>query len=124
MVIVLALAAAAIVIATSLTAKGFGGEMVRFPRDAPEFSFRPRSSADLLSLELPMSLFGFSEHATAGALNAVGRLLAAREAEIEYLKSELGRLSARPGQNAGTGGTADHREADHQEPATRAEPGS
>lgn len=92
MVIVIALAAAVIVVATTFAAKGMGGEMARFPRDLPEFMFRPRSSADLMSLELPVGLFGFQEQATASALNALGRLLAAREAEVEHLRAEIARI--------------------------------
>ena len=97
MSVVIGLAAAGIVIATLLAARGYGGEMASFPRDTPEFGFHPRSSSDLLSLELPMSFFGFSQDATAVALNSVGRLLAIREAEVAYLRDELDRIAGSPG---------------------------
>jgi len=88
---VIAIAAALIVAASSFASRGFLGEMAGFPRDMPEFAFAPRSSMDLMSLELPVGFFGFQERPTASALNAVGRLLAEREAEVEYLRALLAR---------------------------------
>lgn len=89
MSIVLLLGVAAILGGVVVVAMGVGGELAVFRRDLPEPRFRLQTPQDVLTLRLPVRLFGFQEYATSEALAAVARLLAERDAEIASLRAEV-----------------------------------
>jgi hypothetical protein len=90
--LVLLVAALAILGGVVVVAMGRGGEMAIFRRDVPLPLLRFRSPADVATVQLPVSAFGYQVQATGDALAAAASLVAARDAEIVLLRRELLRL--------------------------------
>ncbi|GAB2811272.1 hypothetical protein GCM10022221_05900 [Actinocorallia aurea] len=92
MPVVLLLAALAVVAATVVLASGRGGELAEPVGDNPPSSLpdgRAAASADVRSLWLPKSPWGYNVPVTNDALGKLTQALAVREQQVERLEREI-----------------------------------
>ncbi|MER5323076.1 hypothetical protein [Streptosporangium roseum] len=109
MLVVLALAAVAILVGVVVVAMGGGGELSEFAPDVPPLDLPAAGqvgSADLMALQLPVSLVGYHTQSVDETLNRVVNALSERDTRIAVLEQRVaellaGRLQARQEIHAG-----------------------
>jgi hypothetical protein len=107
MPVVLLLAAVAILAGVVVVALGRGGELTPFRADTAPFRRELATAAQVASFRPPPAFFGYSAQVTDDALQRIARSVAARDAELARLRSQviaLRRGALRPGGPAGPGG--------------------
>jgi hypothetical protein len=107
MPVVLLLAAVAILAGVVVVALGRGGELTPFRADTAPFRREFATAAQVASFRPPPAFFGYSAQVTDDALQRIARSVAARDAELARLRSQviaLRRGALRPGGPGGPGG--------------------
>ncbi|MFI6884728.1 hypothetical protein [Streptosporangium canum] len=97
MLVVLALAAVAILVGVVVVAMGGGGELSEFAPDVPPLDLPaagPVGAADLMALQLPVSLVGYHTQSVDEALNRVVNALGERDTRIAVLEQRVSELLA------------------------------
>ncbi|OUC94992.1 hypothetical protein [Streptosporangium minutum] len=97
MLVVLALAAVAILVGVVVVAMGGGGELSEFAPDVPPLDLPvagPVGAADLMALQLPVSLVGYHTQSVDETLNRVVNALGERDTRIAVLEQRVSELLA------------------------------
>ncbi|GIH65652.1 MULTISPECIES: hypothetical protein [Microbispora] len=100
MLVVLVIAGLAVIACVVMVSLGHGGEMAEFPPDAPPLDLPAAGQmtpADLIALQLPIGLVGYSTQAVDETLHRVSVALGERDTRIAVLEQRVAELSyARP----------------------------
>ncbi|MEN3538414.1 hypothetical protein AAH991_25105 [Microbispora sp. ZYX-F-249] len=100
MLVVLVIAGLAVIVCVVMVSLGRGGEMAEFPPDAPPLDLPAAGQvtpADLIALQLPIGLVGYSTQAVDETLHRVSVALGERDTRIAVLEQRVAELSyARP----------------------------
>ncbi|MGW5266844.1 hypothetical protein ACWEQG_38215 [Microbispora sp. NPDC004025] len=100
MLVVLVIAGLAVIVCVVMVSLGHGGEMAEFPPDAPPLDLPAAGQvtpADLIALQLPIGLVGYSTQAVDETLHRVSVALGERDTRIAVLEQRVAELSyARP----------------------------
>ncbi|GGO27908.1 hypothetical protein GCM10010116_55950 [Microbispora rosea subsp. aerata] len=112
MLVVLVIAGLAVIACVVMVSLGHGGEMAEFPPDVPPLDLPEAGQmtpADLIALQLPIGLVGYSTQAVDETLHRVSLALGERDTRIAVLEQRVAELSyARP---------QPREETNHAEPA-------
>ncbi|ETK31230.1 hypothetical protein GCM10009530_30710 [Microbispora corallina] len=103
MLVVLIVAGLAVVACVVMVSLGHGGEMAEFPPDVPPLDLPAAgqlTAADLIALQLPISVVGYNTQMVDETLHRVSTALSERDTRIAVLEQRVaellaGRLQAR-----------------------------
>ncbi|WP_169948743.1 hypothetical protein [Microbispora sp. H11081] len=96
MLVVLVIAGLAVIACVVMVSLGHGGEMAEFPPDTPPLDLPAAAqvtSADLIALQLPIGLVGYSTQAVDETLHRVSVALGERDTRIAVLEQRVAELS-------------------------------
>ncbi|TQS24639.1 hypothetical protein [Microbispora sp. KK1-11] len=96
MLVVLVIAGLAVIACVVMVSLGHGGEMAEFPPDAPPLELPAAGQmtpADLIALQLPIGLVGYSTQAVDETLHRVSVALGERDTRIAVLEQRVTELS-------------------------------
>ncbi|WP_285784285.1 hypothetical protein [Microbispora sp. NBRC 16548] len=96
MLVVLVIAGLAVIACVVMVSLGHGGEMAEFPPDVPPLELPAAGQmtpADLIALQLPIGLVGYSTQAVDETLHRVSVALGERDTRIAVLEQRVTELS-------------------------------
>ncbi|MEU6427506.1 hypothetical protein ABZ860_16570 [Microbispora sp. NPDC046973] len=96
MLVVLVIAGLAVIACVVMVSLGHGGEMAEFPPDVPPLELPAAGQmtpADLIALQLPIGLVGYSTQAVDETLHRVSVALGERDTRIAVLEQRVAELS-------------------------------
>ncbi|MEU8273835.1 hypothetical protein ACFYOK_14750 [Microbispora bryophytorum] len=120
MLVVLVIAGLVVIACVVMVSLGHGGEMAEFPPDVPPLELPAAGQmapADLIALQLPIGLVGYSTQAVDETLHRVSVALGERDTRIAVLEQRVSELSY-----ARLQAREETKRAETAEPSEKAEP--